>query len=135
MSENVSPEAEENCAMRSALSGWPSFVIGCPSSVVIWASGVPGVLKRIAGTAPPTVPPFMTPIRKPMTGNSASGLKPKAEIKCGSETAMAMGAARPGVEPTTMPRRKTLRIITGVAGRPKKASSGPAKTTATPARI
>lgn len=72
-SETVSPDTDEKWAIRSALPDWPLRVIGWPSQVVSRASGVPGVLNRMAGTAPPTVAPFMTPIRKPSTGSSAAG--------------------------------------------------------------
>ena len=71
-SETVSPDTDAKCATRSALPERPLRVIGCPSKVVSSASGVPGVLNRMAGTAPPTVAPFITPIRNPSTGSSAA---------------------------------------------------------------
>ena len=102
------------------------------------ASGVPGVLNRMAGTAPPTVAPFITPTRKPKTGNRATGVKPKIEIRIGSAMAIAIGPASPGVAPTTVPSRNPARIITRVTdtGRPAMAkSSGPWNTASTPIQM
>ena len=65
------------------------------------ASGVPGVLNRMAGTAPPIVAPFITPIRNPLTDSRASGVKPKIEIRIGREMAIAMGRQGPA-----SPRRR-----------------------------
>lgn len=106
--------------------------------MVIIASGVPGRLNRIAGTAPPRVAPFMIPMRKPKTGSSASGVKPKIEIRIGREIAMAMGPARPGVAPTAMPASTPRNSITGAAGiaSPKSEnSSGPSNTARMPSQM
>ena len=131
ISETVSPLAEAMWATRSALLASPRCAMGKPSSVVMYASGVPGVLKRIAGTAPPTVAPFIMPMRKPSTGSRASSEKPKMEMSIGSAIAIAMGPARPGVAPTVMPSRKPPRIIKMVMGTPSTGSD--CSTASTPA--
>lgn len=136
-SEKVSPETEAKCAVRSARPACPLRAMGWPSSVVIIASGVPGVLNRIAGTAPPTVAPFITPTRKPSTGSSASGVKPKIDSRIGSDTAIRNGPASPGVAPPTTPTRKPPRTISTVTGMPIpriSKAAGPAMTAMTPAQ-
>ena len=68
-SEIVSPVTEENSANLSARWDSPRFAIGWPSSAVAAASGVPGELSRMAGIAPPDVPPLLTPTRKAMAAS------------------------------------------------------------------
>ena len=135
-SENVSPDAEAKCATRRAFLACPRFVIGYPSRVVSIASGVPGVLNRIAGTAPPTVAPFMTPTRNPNTGNSADSENPNTEIRIGRDTAIRKGPLRPGVAPVTIPARNPvtiIRIVTGISTPRMLNASGPRNTAVMPA--
>ena len=91
---------------------------------------MPGVLNSMAGTAPPTVAPFITPMRKPRIGSSASSEWPKNEISTGSESAIAKGPFSPGVAPITMPRTSPPRTI--AAGSQSKAPSAVKNTSVIP---
>ena len=55
---------EEKIANLSARLASPRLAMGWPSIAVAAASGVPGLFNRIAGIAPPEVPPLLTPTRK-----------------------------------------------------------------------
>ena len=79
---------------------------------------MPGVLNRMAGTAPPAVAPFMMPIRNPRTGRKAEVSYPKMLIRMGKATAMAMGPASPGIEPTMMPVTSPRNTISNGSGTP-----------------
>ena len=100
--------------------------------MVINESGVPGVLNRMAGTAPPSVEPFMMPIRKPSTGSRAAAVKPKLDSRMGSDTAIANGPDSPGMAPTTMPASRPENTITSVIeiGSPNTTATGSAVNTA-----
>ena len=98
MSLKVSPVTEEKSAIFVALSGLPCRASGCPSSAVAAESGVPGVLIKIAGMAPPTVPPFATPTRKAIAGSGSS-----ANVK-GMAIAIAITGPIPGIAATSWPK-------------------------------
>ena len=98
MSLKVSPVTDEKSAIFVALSGLPWRASGCPSSAVAAESGVPGVLIKIAGMAPPIVPPLATPTRKAIAGSGSS-----AKVK-GMAMAIAITGPMPGIAATSCPK-------------------------------
>ena len=97
ISLKVSPVTEENSASFVALSGFPWRASGCPSNAVAAESGVPGVLIKIAGIAPPTVPPLHTPTRNAI---ARSGSRPNVN---GMAIAIAITGPIPGIAATSCP--------------------------------
>jgi len=52
------PMKEQNMPTPRALPAWPFRAMGRPSKQVAMEEGVPGMLRRIAETSPPEVPPM-----------------------------------------------------------------------------
>lgn len=52
------PNVETMTAVPMATLARPCFAIGCPSSTVAAAEGVPGMPSRMAETEPPVMPPI-----------------------------------------------------------------------------
>ena len=80
-----------------AFMGCPFFAMGCPSRAVAALSGVPGTFRRMEGTAPPTVPPLLTEIKK------AIAVKASKPNVSGMAMAKAIMIESPGVAPTICP--------------------------------
>ena len=96
------------------------------------------MLNKIAGTAPPTVEPFMTPTRNPRTGSNALTSNPNMDMRIGKEIAIAEGPPRPGVAPTTTPKRNpknTIKTVIETGIKPIVNTGSVAKTAAIPNKI
>ena len=60
---------------------------------------MPGVLNRMAGTAPPIVAPFITPTRNPKTRQQRAVFEAKIDMRMGRDMAIVDGPPSPGVAP------------------------------------
>ena len=103
------PRKDDQMPSQTARPGWPFWVIGKPSKVVVIADGVPGMPISAAVIAPPAEPPTYTPV---IVARPCSGSSPKVK---GSTMMMVMVMVTPGsappIKPTRVPRNSGTRYF------------------------
>ena len=109
---NRVPSPDAVAAIPKARPPSPFWVMGNPSNVVQTFAMVPGVFKRIAGTAPPVL---AVPIIPANTYMATSGSHPKVN---GMISVIAMTLPNPGITPNTTPSVVPRRIAPIIAGSP-----------------
>ena len=102
------PQNENTMPIPNAFPASPRLAIGDPSKQVATEEGVPGILIKIAEIRPPETPPTYKPINSEI---AAVISMPKVS---GMQSATAMVAVKPGMEPKIIPTTtpNTIRAIT-----------------------